>query len=61
MSSASEDERNGDDNLTPNGDADQDLNEEMDDLFDEGVDAGAESKAQVTLNVFTIEHALTCY
>lgn len=43
--SDSEDERNGADNLTPNGDADQDLNDEMDDLFDEGVDDAAESRA----------------
>ncbi|KIW06745.1 uncharacterized protein PV09_02438 [Verruconis gallopava] len=38
MSSASEDERNGD--------ADQDLNEDMDDLFDDGIDDEAETRAQ---------------
>jgi hypothetical protein len=47
MSSPSEDERDGDSNLTPNGDADQDLNDEMDDLFDEDVDDEAEAKAYV--------------
>jgi hypothetical protein len=45
MSSASDDDRDGADNLTPNGDADQELNDEMDDLFDDDLDDEAESRA----------------
>jgi hypothetical protein len=45
MSSPSEDERNSANSATPNGDADQELNDEMDDLFDDDVDDEAEAKA----------------
>ena len=41
---SSEDERDND-NLTPNGDGDQDLQDDMDDLFGDEVDEGAENRA----------------
>jgi hypothetical protein len=44
MSDASDDEREHN-NALQNGDADQELNEEMDDLFGDEVDEDAEAKA----------------
>jgi hypothetical protein len=46
MSSGSDDDRDAA-NLTPNGDADQELIDEMDDLFDEDVDDEAGANAYV--------------
>jgi hypothetical protein len=45
MSSVSDEERSGEDNLTPNGDVDEGLNDEMEDLFGDEVDEDAEARA----------------